>query len=394
MATITASGSATGTTTANVARTAVKQALESLAGKKPSCGFLFASSRHRLDAALSAAQELCPTCAILGCTTAGEITERGLTKSGISVMLVASDDLLVDLALVTGIKSDCNFAAERLCNRFGDTAKEARKRGFVDSTTVTLIDGLSGVGEQLVSQIIKRTRSYQQVIGGAAGDDGSFKATWVGAHDRAAVDSAAALHVFGPTPWGVGVDHGLSPSTPKMIVTKAKANVVYELDDKPAFEVYKSYARDKGVTLTPENAGPFLINNELGVYFLSHMQRARAPLSVGADGSLTCAAEIAEGSSVSILDGKRDNLVSAARSAAREAKDALKGARPAGVLLFDCVCRGAILEREFGREIEAVRDVFPDVPVAGFLTYGEIARYKGRMDGWHNTTAVVAAIPA
>ena len=36
----------------------------------------------------------------------------------------------------------------------------------------------------------------------------------------------------------------------------------------------------------------------------------------------------------------------------------------------------------------------PDVPVAGLLTYGEIARFKGRLEGWHNTTAVVVAIPA
>jgi hypothetical protein len=45
-------------------------------------------------------------------------------------------------------------------------------------------------------------------------------------------------------------------------------------------------------------------------------------------------------------------------------------------------------------ELTAVRSVFPDVPVAGLLTYGEIARFKGRLDGWHNTTAVVTAIPA
>jgi hypothetical protein len=37
--------------------------------------------------------------------------------------------------------------------------------------------------------------------------------------------------------------------------------------------------------------------------------------------------------------------------------------------------------------------VVPGTPIAGFLTYGEIARYSGRLDGWHNTTAVVAAIP-
>ena len=53
-----------------------------------------------------------------------------------------------------------------------------------------------------------------------------------------------------------------------------------------------------------------------------------------------------------------------------------------------------ILDAEFRREIETVQSVFPGVPIAGLLTYGEIARFKGRLDGWHNTTAVVAAIPA
>lgn len=87
-------------------------------------------------------------------------------------------------------------------------------------------------------------------------------------------------------------------------------------------------------------------------------------------------------------------MVEAAQRAAGEAKENLKGGRAAGVLLFDCVCRGMILKEQFQREIDAVRSVFPEVPIAGFLTYGEIARFKGRLDGWHNTTSVVAAIPA
>ena len=96
---------------------------------------------------------------------------------------------------------------------------------------------------------------------------------------------------------------------------------------------------------------------------------------------------------LSILDGDPDNMVEAARSAANEAKSNLMGEPAAGVLLFDCVCRGMILKTQFQREIDAVRSVFGAVPVAGFLTYGEIARYKGRLDGWHNATAVVVAIP-
>ncbi len=121
--------------------------------------------------------------------------------------------------------------------------------------------------------------------------------------------------------------------------------------------------------------------------------RARAPLSVGTDGSLTCAAGVRQGSQVAILDGVPKNMVAAARAAAEEAKANLQGARPAGVLLFDCVCRGLILKDEFQKEVEAVRSVMGDVPVGGFLTYGEIANYGGSVEACHNTTAVCVAIP-
>ncbi|HKC13617.1 MAG TPA: FIST C-terminal domain-containing protein, partial [Vicinamibacteria bacterium] len=272
--------------------------------------------------------------------------------------------------------------------------RQAADRGWASSSTVLLVDGLNGAGEGLVDAVLSATRRFQQVVGGAAGDDGAFRATHVGAGLEATADAAAALHVFSPKPWGVGVDHGLRPTTGKMVVTKAEKNVVHQIDGRPAFEIYREHAAKRGVTLLPESAGNFLIGNELGIYFFDRLHRARAPLSVGPDGSLTCAGEIPQGVSVCILDGEPDAMVAAASRAAQEARKHLEGGEPAAVLLFDCVCRGMILDGQFGREIDAVRAAFPGVPVAGFLTYGEIARFKGRMDGWHNTTAVVTAIPA
>jgi methyl-accepting chemotaxis protein len=179
-----------------------------------------------------------------------------------------------------------------------------------------------------------------------------------------------------------------------MVVSRARASVLYEIDGRPAFDVYRDHASARGVRLTPEDAGPFLIGNELGVYLFDRLNRARAPLSVGPGGSLNLAAEIPEGASVCILDGEPDSMVAAAKDAAKEAAQRVEDGRVAGVIVFDCVCRGMILKDQFQREIDAVRGVFGDVPVAGFLTYGEIARYGGKLDGWHNTTAVVVAIPA
>ena len=178
-----------------------------------------------------------------------------------------------------------------------------------------------------------------------------------------------------------------------MRVTEAKGNVVHRIEGRPAFEVYRDHARARGIDLKPEEASRYLVENELGIIVFDTLKKARAPLSVGSDGQLSCAAEVPQGASVCILGGDKSSLVAAAGRAAREARDRLGGREPAGILLFDCICRGAILEGDFRREIDAVRSVFPTAPIAGLLTYGEIARYSGRLDGWHNTTAVVAAIP-
>jgi len=388
------SGSSSNAETVAAAAAAARDALRPLDGLEPSFGVVFASPKHDLHAALEATRKEVPGAAVIGCTTAGEITENGLIKGGLATMLVGSDEMLVDSATAQGVKADPRAAAARLCERYAAVAHRGAARGLRSSTTVALVDGLNGAGERLVAEILGATAPLQQVVGGAAGDDGAFKATYVGRNGDSAVDSAAVLHAFGPRPWGVGVDHGLRPRTGKMLVTRAEGNVVREIEHRPAFAVYEAHAARSGVTLTPENTGRYLIGNELGIFFFDEMRKARAPLAVGDDGSLTCAAEIPQGASVCILDGEADSMVEAAGRAAQEALRNLKGGQAAGVLLFDCVCRGMILDAQFQREVDAVRGVFPDVPVAGLLTYGEIARFKGRLDGWHNTTAVVVAIPA
>ncbi len=378
-------------------RAAVVEAVEQ-AGKgltlKPRLGFLFVSARHDLKHALSVARGSAPTVEFIGCHTAGEFTQAGLTRGGMAVMLLASDTIVFDVAWGQHVKAAHEATAKELCARFLETTKDASSQNLGLSTTVLLVDGLAGTGERLVKEVMQGTRMFQQVVGGAAGDDGAFKATGVGARGNAGSDCAAAAHIFDKTQWGVGVDHGLRPKTKRMQVTKANRSVLYELDGRPAFDVYKEYAAERGVALEPKTAGSFMIGNELGIFFLDELHHARAPVSVGSKGELNLVADIEEGASVCILDGEPDSMVQACGRAALEAKANLKGAKVAGVLVFDCVCRGMILGDKFQREIDAVRNVFPGVPVTGFLTYGEIARFRGRLDGWHNTTTVVTAIPA
>jgi hypothetical protein len=393
MPTRTSSGRSSNPSTPSAINEAIGEARQKIGGA-PTVGFVFASPKHDLGLALKEARAAFPKAEILGCTTAGEITEQGMTHDGLALLLASLEDSIVGAAYAGGLREGWERAGESLCAGFGAVKSAGFSRGMSASTTVMLVDGLCGVGEKLVKAVRSHTSTIQQVVGGAAGDEGQFKGTRVGLNEACGEDSAVALHVFSKKMWAVGVNHGLTAASEQMKVTKAAGNVVQELDDKPAFEAYRAFAKQRGVELTPEQAGPFMINHELGIYFLDAISKARAPLSVDAQGGLACAADIPEGQFVSILDGNKPDLIRAAHDAAEEAKRNLGGHAAAGILLFDCICRGMILGDSFAEEIGAVKAVFPSVPVVGFLTYGEIARFKGKLDGWHNTTAVVAAIPA
>jgi methyl-accepting chemotaxis protein len=136
-----------------------------------------------------------------------------------------------------------------------------------------------------------------------------------------------------------------------------------------------------------------MIAHELGIHMVGNINKIRAPLSVNADGSLNMATEVPNGSFISIMSGERSDMLAAAKEAAAEAKKNLGANECAAVILIDCICRNILLDDEFNQEIAVVRETFGEVPVVGFMTYGEIAKYAGQLTGFHNSTAVVVAIP-
>jgi len=137
---------------------------------------------------------------------------------------------------------------------------------------------------------------------------------------------------------------------------------------------------------------PYLTEHQLGIFFLDRLECARAALKVLPDGAIRYAGPVPRGSPICILGGDDKSMNAATEQAAYAS---VSESKIAGLLVFSCICRKAMLGAGFVREIETIRRVAgPQVPIAGFLTYGEIARSKGKLEGWHNTTTVVVGIPA
>ncbi|HMY22199.1 MAG TPA: FIST C-terminal domain-containing protein, partial [Polyangium sp.] len=113
-----------------------------------------------------------------------------------------------------------------------------------------------------------------------------------------------------------------------------------------------------------------------------------------AEGGIVMASEVPAGSSVAIMSGTDQRLISASEGAARSAATNLGAGKPAAVLVFDCICRRIFLGDDYKRQVEAFGAVIgPRVPLIGWETYGEIALTPGQQSGWHNSTSVVAVLP-
>jgi hypothetical protein len=92
------------------------------------------------------------------------------------------------------------------------------------------------------------------------------------------------------------------------------------------------------------------------------------------------------------MEGDDRSVLEATDAACKDALASLEGSETLGVVAFDCIARRGILgddgiQNEIGRIAENVGGA----PVAGFYTYGEIARTQG-VSGFHNQTLVVLAV--
>jgi hypothetical protein len=189
------------------------------------------------------------------------------------------------------------------------------------------------------------------------------------------------------------VRHGWRRVGEPILVTGSVGTRVLTLDDEPALDVY---LRRLGA---PAEAGTdqaefarFAMTHPLG---LSRRSSEEVRFIAGADfddRSLHCIAQVPQGGLAWIMEGDDDSMLSATDGACADALAQLEGHDARGVLAFDCIARRGVLGADgIAQEVERITEGVLGAPVAGFYSYGEIARTKGTR-GFHNQTLVVLAV--
>jgi hypothetical protein len=157
---------------------------------------------------------------------------------------------------------------------------------------------------------------------------------------------------------------------PERIVTKSEKNVLFELDNKNALELYKQYLGSYADEL-PGSAllFPISISNDA-----QDTKNVRTILSIDeSNQSMTFAGNLPEGSKVRLMKANFDKIINASGSAAHQAVS-FDFDKPDLAILISCVGRKLILNDRVEEEIEIAKDIFgAETCVSGFYSYGEIS---------------------
>ena len=365
----------------------VEAARGAVAPGEPELVVVFCSDDYDLHELQDGVREVTGEAPLIGCSTAGEIASAGPGDATV-VVAALGGGFTVETAIATGASSrlrDAGADAARCITGVGDRPHRV---------LLMLTDGLAGDQAEIVRGAHSVVGAAIPLVGGCAGDDLRMSRTFQLYCGEVHEDAVVAAAIGSDAPFGIGVRHGWRPVGEPMVVTRSANNRVYALDDQPALDVYldrldaPAAARSDAAEFTR-----FALTHPLGLSRRSEEEQVRFVGEADFDErSLGCIAEVPQGNLVWFMEGDSDSVLDATQAACADALAGLGSEAPVGLFAFDCIARRGVLGDEGIRtEIDMVARSAGDAPVAGFYTYGEIARTRG-VTGFHNQTLVVLAV--
>jgi len=364
-------------------------AREALEGDDAKLLVVFCSDSYDLERLLAGIAAHAGDTPMIGCSTAGEIAPGGPATSSVVVTAFGGSGFSARTAAAPNASTRLREAGEELAAALAD-----HEDGREHRVAILLSDALGGDQTQVIRGAYSVLGATIPLVGGCAGDDFKLSAT-VQLYDGAVrTDTLVGAVLASEAPLGVGVRHGWRRVGEPVLVTKSANNRVYELDDRPALDVYLDrFDAPQPAYCDPTAFARFSMTHPLGLGRRTAEEGARFVADANfEDRSLQMIAEVPEGGLAWFLEGDVDSVLAATDDACRDALAALDGRSPIGLVAFDCAARRLVLGDEgIENEVARIADHADGAPVAGFYSYGEIARTRGA-SGFHNETLVVLAV--
>lgn len=374
------------------AKEALRKASNQLAGEKAKLAVVFSSFSLSFPVLLKTLGEFLEKVPIVGCSSAAVISNDDISKQGLVVMLLGfSQETFFNTACAKEINTAPNS---------GEKLGEELLYGFQNvrrDLGIIFLDGLLENSSNLLSGLQKRLGTSFPIIGGCASDNLAFKKTYVYFNQEILSQAACCILLGGKLTFGAGVQHGWKPLGKPRYITKSSANVVYEIDNLPAANIYEDYLAC-GLEKIRKEFKHISILYPIGIYLPGEKEYLlRNLLSIHDDGSLTFQGGVPQGSQIRLMIGTKESCLAATKQALEEVKNEFLGKKINFVLVFNSISRYILLGRQANKELEIIREgLGQKIPIIGIYTYGELAPlraidYQG-ITRFHNQTITILGV--
>lgn len=324
-----------------------------------------------------------PQADIIMNSTAGEIYDVEVNDDTISLTAICFEK--------TAIKAtSINIKDVETSRKAGNSIAAAFDHMNLKSILI-ISDGQNVNGTEFVQGLQECLHEEIVITGGLAGDGARFKKTLVGLNEVPIEGRIAAVGFYGDNlVIGYGSMGGWDSFGPERLITKSKDNVLYELDGKPALDMYKLYLGEYAnelpgsgllfpLSIRSDEHGESIVRTILGID-----ESAK---------SLVFAGNMPEGSYARLMTANFDRLIDGASLAAKNSVT-VKDNNPELAILISCVGRKLVLNQRIEEEVEVVRAAYGKATsITGFYSYGEISpSFKFLKCELHNQTMTITTL--
>jgi hypothetical protein len=384
----------------NVAgREASHQALDKAGVSKPDFVFMFASIGYEQRSLLRAVREATGGAPLSGCSAEGTINGDDADESNFSVLVTAisSEELRWHNGIASGLlEGDSRAVGQRV-------AKDLQPNLSADTIGVFVFpDGRMDNLEHFFAGLegdLPSDRFLPLWGGGAGNKTGTMEdPSYQYCDDEVISGGVSYALLSGEAQASWAISHTLIPIGGERIVTRSQGNVIYEIDGSPAVEVLQEYLPEQALV---EDGDWMRYAISLAICFRapSYMSDEEyvvrgVPAIRMADGSIIVQTEVQEGTSIWFSSRDKKKMTTGLDRMADQIKEQLGGEEPKLVFQFECATRGKMMLRE-QEKLQLLKtfrqSVDPDVPWAGYYTWGEIGTVEEH-NLRHLYTSVVLAL--
>lgn len=348
---------------------------------EPSLLLCYFPQEHEQRVILSILKQQFPSSKIHGCTSCqGVMTDQGFIHDhSIAVWGIFDSGLGCYGTSISSFLPE--YDIESLTVHLLESAiTDSGREGELPS--LILLHSTSGHEEEIISVIDAFFGSPVPLIGGTAADNHNQGKWCIFTQDDCA-KSGLALSVFYPScKVSYSFHSGYAPSHASGIATKTHQRTIYEIDHRPALDVYKEWTKMPCLlndqTNLLENMAQYPFGRIAGyMYDIPYFKLAH-PTKITHDGGIECFAHINEGDELFVMYGEKDQIISRPQrvidSATKFKQDKLM---PIGGINIFCAGSMMHIKSSMLDVSHSVNAAMHGAPYICPFTFGEQGRFTG-----------------